>query len=361
MDKDGAPVSATYKLVNGSETFSSPINASNSLFSDRVAVLFAENTKVVSQDIVTVHLGTQQLIISPTDTQYNPITVTISVSAPDTLGTANNEYDLLVIENANQRGLPPQLIKSIIAQESTNKFNPTAYRYEPKTSDLKVFQNAALLNDARYRSFVFRQTRNDMAFSASSPRSIYKVNFNGKILQNIPDNYETTVKTNQFTPLMARNIFENNNSIQNWFIPINLYEMDEQFKEIALELEYQKYKFIAQTVIASSYGLMQLMYSTAVNDCNFKEVNGTGKNPIQLFDPAININCGSLHFLKKYKKINGGIVVTDFSSFESNLRSALASYNGGKRQKDNPDDGGDNYHSKVWKLLQKFSPIVNPN
>jgi hypothetical protein len=58
---------------------------------------------------------------------------------------------------------------------------------------------------------------------------------------------------------------------------------------------------VAQTRASSSYGLMQILYTTAVENCESLEFNGAGvnlDNPDELYRPDLNIFCG-VSYLKK--------------------------------------------------------------
>ena len=78
------------------------------------------------------HLGTQQLTITPNDTSaIPPVTITLSVEKPNSLGSLplHHELDSALYELADDTGIPPQMIKGQIGHESG--FNPYAWRYEP--------------------------------------------------------------------------------------------------------------------------------------------------------------------------------------------------------------------------------------
>ncbi len=102
--------------------------------------------------------------------------------------------------------------------------------------------------------------------------------------------------------------------------------------------------------VSSSYGLMQVMYTTAIE-------TGFAGQPWELFDPAINLALGCAYFAKllasaraKYRGpagADGELVI---------LRSALASYNGGARGND-PDDQVDRNHAYADAVLERRDRI----
>ncbi len=84
-----------------------------------------------------VHLGTQELTITPNDTRKPPVKLTISVEMPASLGSTQSQVDALLYPLADATGVPPQMIKGQIAQEAN--FNPMAWRYEPLNGEVGDF------------------------------------------------------------------------------------------------------------------------------------------------------------------------------------------------------------------------------
>lgn len=360
IDVDGKGVEAKFQVVNGSQSMPSSLEKGKTLFFERVAILFTGNVFTLKQDIMPVHLGFQELRITPFDTKKYPssITVVLSVGRPVKLGSKNNSFDQLIIDFAHERGLPPQLIKAQIAQESTEKFDQYAFRYEALTWDLKRFSSSMepLADAIRFKDFKLINSLNTNLVPKLFPRKIYKVPFKG-ILSNIPDNYETDVNPGSYTPLLARDIVASNNQVENW-ITSNIPELDADgvFADFVIKTNFD---FVSQTILASSYGLMQLMYPTAVDCCKYKDKIGIGLDPIGLLDPSINVSCGTLYFVNRFIAVNSfqqGVNVPTFSDYKSGLRNALESYNGGKR---NPQkDGEKNYNSNVWNRVFNYWPTA---
>lgn len=96
---------------------------------------------------------------------------------------------------------------------------------------------------------------------------------------------------------------------------------------------YDKYNFVAQTLIASSYGLMQIMYPTAVKTMNYQQ-NGVGLNPLNLFRPATNVTLGVGYLANQFKKVNGLSQLSQnyhfLSEYEQALMRSSAAYNAGR-------------------------------
>ena len=80
------------------------------------------------------HLGTEQLTITPKQpkgqsTPLKPIKIKLSVARPASLGTKFNKLDKGLETLASDTGVPPQMIKGQVRQESD--FKAMAWRYEP--------------------------------------------------------------------------------------------------------------------------------------------------------------------------------------------------------------------------------------
>jgi hypothetical protein len=78
--------------------------------------------------------------------------------------------------------------------------------------------------------------------------------------------------------------------------------------------------FVAQTTIASSYGMAQLLWSTAVRPMNWNQ--GNGGNPHVLFYLNVDLNLATGYLRRKYNENTTGAWNIDW-------RNALARYNGG--------------------------------
>jgi soluble lytic murein transglycosylase-like protein len=102
--------------------------------------------------------------------------------------------------------------------------------------------------------------------------------------------------------------------------------------------------------VASSYGLMQVMFTTAI-ECGF-----TGQ-PWELFDPAIALDLGCIYLkkliLRASAKWRGA---TDDAADLTILRSALAAYNGGWLGNE-PDNLPDRNHEYADAVLERRDGI----
>ena len=308
--------------------------------------------------MITVHLGHQKIKIIPEDTKIRPFTIILNSVRPEKIGTSNNTYDELIISRAHQVGIPPQFIKGQVEHESGGGFNATAYRYEPITVDLNLIQPQLITTDAysydfnkkyfnqsrkRYGKYLFRPNdRISVDNYLIDQRSLYQVMYKGA-LANIPLDYETTSRLNRYTPLLIKDIFFANSSA-NWPYPKTNFDGT-----------------IAQTIIASSYGLMQLLYTTAVEN-GLKE-NGVGLSPTILFNPSENLKYGAKYLVKCIITVNNSQeeVVDpekDIAEFLLYFGLGHSGYNRGLKQDViSSRDFGLNYRRDVLTRIKKYEIV----
>jgi soluble lytic murein transglycosylase-like protein len=225
--------------------------------------------------------------------------VIIDVKPPLELGTTHNEFDSLIIQMANQYGMPPQLIKAQIQQESSSKFDPNAYRYEPHFDWAYISIGAYgkyLLETAPYSNYRLATPAGDLYNNGHSALA------KGTLLSDAditPRNLYSLIDTNKDGFYSAWEII-NANPKQN-------------FAEPPSDID-----FVAQTTISSSYGLMQIMWPTAlVMGWNHKQ----GGSPHLLFDPATNLDIAVGYDDSLFKDLDTG-------RWDADWDCALARYNG---------------------------------
>ena len=120
---------------------------------------------------------------------------------------------------------------------------------------------------------------------------------------------------------------------QNWLINLRNRRIRNELNQNPDALD-----FTAQTTIASSYGLLQILYSTAIAPMQWPGVNGA-RNPRFLFDTPSNVTngggslvLGSGYLADKFIDLNSAALVVnpDFASqeeLEREFRRALNRYN----------------------------------
>ncbi|MDQ3282375.1 MAG: hypothetical protein M3Q69_13320, partial [Acidobacteriota bacterium] len=122
------------------------------LFPGTVTFGYSEKLPELVKLFQTLHYGTAFIQVKPRDILVTdaPHVITVSVYEPPTLGpvgpvahrrsVANNtKYDKRLAKLAHNSGIPPQYIKGQIEQETADTdakyFNPKSWRYEPITVD----------------------------------------------------------------------------------------------------------------------------------------------------------------------------------------------------------------------------------
>jgi hypothetical protein len=170
--------------------------------------------------------------------------------------------------------------------------------------------------------------------------------------------------------ISAQQIFEANDTIlapdptgcvsQNW-----LLNLDNRVIRNKLRQDPNALNFTAQTTIASSYGLLQVLYSTAISPMQWEGVNGK-QNPSLLFDAPSNVSSGGgslvlgTGYLRRVFSTANPMVLVDSPDFvnqgalERAFRRAFNYYNGTRKEK-----GLENgiYGVRVLEFSKGFLPV----
>ena len=116
-----------------------------------------------------------------------------------------------------------------------------------------------------------------------------------------------------------------------------------------------KETYIAQTVIASSYGLMQTLYETAVRTMKWKEGVGreAERHPSLLFEADESLDLGvGYDALQMTKVINGQSKnYASIDNYMADLRTAIGAYNSGKI-----DKPIEKYSNNVFNFAKNYEP-----
>lgn len=247
-----------------------------------------------------VHIGSQVLVVKPSGSSFPTQQLSVSVYQPLMLGSShhtvvyNNEsfnLDGQIVKWANRRGIPPQIIKGLMTQE-TGTFSPMTWRYEPLTTDWPGFEldghdDRSLDKYDPYRiEFDEDNThygRGVMLIDAEDvhPRAVF-------LLDKAAGTY---ILPDGLQDVKASNIVLQNDFWQHW---VKNYTSDKVVQGI-LKTDAGKLSLLnwnAQTTLASSYGLMQVLFEESfVTDYKGIGVKGSHR-PFYLFDLATNIALG---------------------------------------------------------------------
>ncbi|MGA9751812.1 MAG: hypothetical protein WBS54_08490, partial [Acidobacteriota bacterium] len=288
------------------------------------------------------------------DGQSAHITLAISITAPDGLlsgpGPVNTAYDGLIVSYADKYGIPPQYIKRQVWQESGQTYNPATYRYEPLSWDIGtrggvgadfggIWQwSSSQWEEQGMDSYEFPTgggfTSADMGlrdkfhFIASFDPSVQP--------PSLPYTCGQYDASNDYTEKLV-DLFQAEDGWRPNSYPHQIYNAPGQdtvkgpcggvrmnwslWAGVTMAYYANQYycggttlwgqacgwrqqSFIAwfcnhpdtpaQSAIAASYGLLQLMYYKAVIDLHWNQQLGPEtRDPASLFDPAVSLDLGT--------------------------------------------------------------------
>lgn len=294
---------------------------------------------------LAVHLGTQTVNVLSTTTTLAPITLTVEVVSPTNLGTTLNEYDHYFSMVAHNTGVPPQYVKGQAVQEKGGrKFKELNWRYEPCGTDYDSVSRGARLaftntNYARFRLddqigvTLIPGTADDL-----DPRNEFFV----KRVNPLTGQTEDHRLTDDDRQITARAIWDDNDTItgnghirQNWSVSCGDDKLDAIQNDDPDVLD-----FVAQTVLASSYGFQQVMWEEALKSKYWEGVAETtgsettySKAPKYLFERSEYVNKGGGSVQLGLNKIVDSWTRSSSSSyeniakFEAPLNKAFRLYN----------------------------------
>jgi len=301
-----------------------------------------------------MHLGTQNVVITPDDGAIPRATVTVKVVKPAALGTthqtvsdgtASFNLDTKIVEWADKRGIPPQLIKGIIDRESASLFTPREWRYEPLTTDWDNFAppcpalglGSSVCHNERARE---RYVPYRMEYDASHPRGVLLI-----------DSQDVHPRSFFFSDFMNKvrfadsqqlvsvyEIVSENESWQNW---IKILGNQKKKALLGASQIQSTLSWPANTTLASSYGLMQVLFEESFENYGYAGIQGQ-RRPYYLFDVPANVAAGggsvpvgSGHYVFKYRWENGFNDKQEFApaydtpaALDDDYQNGLMGYNG---------------------------------
>lgn len=283
-DIDGVtlvPIPVDFTL--GPSFVNAGVNAT-SLYQGTAAAL--ENTSSSTElHFLGVHTGNLQVQLTPADHSGPAVSVLLVIVEPNSLGSTHSEVDRIISRNAHANGIPPQYIKAQMEGES-NFRQDTSWRYEPLTVDfgygISVGNPPSIANT--YSSFALGATR--ATSSASLVDADIAPRGQGPYALQVRDAQTRALRTIQLNDAnpTARALVDINDAVQNWTAPGNasahLRDLYAQHPE--------RFEFVAQTPVASSWGLMHVLYPTArgmLHDLGLPE----DRNPSFLLDDVTDV------------------------------------------------------------------------
>jgi len=325
--------------------------APGGLFPAKVVLEYNRDQAATQKPFQAVHRGTVLLTVVPNDPQIQLVQVQIKAYQPAHLSGDNNELDAAIFKLAHRHGILPQFYKAHFAREG--EFAATAWRYEPlnlRTGDLNIsrgdnlraavdvdqpygFYNLPTIGD-RYTVVNFlpcpdpdkripdedcpgldegsRFLQQDMDAVVGIQK--YKVQIperdpeTGELVLD-PETKLTRIRLLRADDryVSARDIYRFNDHVYHW----SRYVRNKK----VLAARVGQLDFTAQLTLAASYGLMQVMYVTAIQE----GWSGTdeGQNPSFLLDTPENLLAGggslepgSRYLARLYKARNGDVAAS---------------------------------------------------
>lgn len=226
--------------------------------------------------------------------------IEVHVLKADSLGAYGyrTDYDSLIAWWANVYAVPVSLFKSQVNKESAG-FRTNAFRYEPCNVDKPQLESPGTIKSTPYNHY-------NLMIPASWLNGPYRRG--DKLVA------DDTVRCTQLyggAPALDKLNQDGCISAGEYIT----YRPTENWGNCTSSGDW-----IAQTTVASSYGLSQIMYTTAVQPGKWN--GGNGGNPSRLFDPSLSLQLGARYLRKCFDKDTSG-------AWDSRWRKALARYNSG--------------------------------
>ena len=284
----------------------------------------------------------------------NPVTFKTEKESTVKLGIEYNKFDPEIVLIANTYSIPVDLLKSIIHQEalkSHGEFEPRSYRYEAHIDHdwYSRFSSKKPLDPKLRDNYGWRGMGNypEKDFTIGGKNIVGETINHG--LQ-VPNDYLTWSKYTAGGLLIITDKDGNKNDItaaelvcnnpkQNWLS----YIKKGRFTDAELDCKNSKsiWNFTAQLVLASSYGLGQTLYETAVNR-GFDDRTYKGQNPARpvtdLFIPEVSLDLSAKHLAQAYKKFKDknmsenekwGIALEEYNRDPVYIKTVLDRWNNG--------------------------------
>ncbi|MDG0817957.1 hypothetical protein [Bdellovibrio svalbardensis] len=381
LKADGTIIPAKF-VLNGNLNFITAIDTEKSLYPNHLGLLFNAGLVTENQQWVSLHMGSENLKIVAEDQSGTEFNLALNVVSPAQFG-GNSNYDQSIIKYAHQFGIPPQMLKATIDHETGGTFDPLSFRYEPLKDLTLLGASIGAKNRVLFGDLLIKDLSPTVLRAPSSvyPRSIYGVFYKSKnLVQNLGNDFEIVEKRNA---LCSDLLFYNNDggfgfSRQNW-IPSavansaikvvsqgGVLGQGNQTSGSGKANPYtDDYNFTAQTIVASSYGLMHVVHYYMVADFKFVNASGVAIDPTDraagLFNPDVNIKFGALKFGSAFTSINSPLQISsvgNFNEFSVLLRKASQKYNGINSKLAAARILPMSYNSNVWSKWDKYLPVA---
>jgi hypothetical protein len=304
-----------------------------------------------------VHLGTVSIAIAPRDVSIPAGTLTVVVETPDRLGESHPDVDEAIVAAAHRSGIPPQFLKAHAAQESTSRFDRTAYRYEPIGPFVGDLLAVSRENDFRvakpYDGYRLATAADSLDAALDQGALMIDADRDVRSLFFIGCKSDGTG---------GRAILPADTLVSAWeIVRCNDARLRMNWQRVAGRAGAARVKalqddpFTAQTGLAASFGLLQMTYVTAIDEMKWAGDDDQKKNPSLLFDTDENLarHGGSLYVgaekvCRDFTNVTGATVIDTPALLLEKFSAAWQRYNRRKRT----------YAAEIVLKIPLFPPVA---
>jgi hypothetical protein len=372
-DQAPEPVESTFFLGDDVQLEGATDLAPRALFPAKVVLEYKRGEAATQKFLQAVHRGMVVLTVVPNDSEIPPVQVQVKVYQPTHLAGDNHDFDEAIFKLAHRHGILPQFYKAHFAREG--EFAATAWRYEPlnlETGDLNISRGDNLrAAEDEDRPYGFYRLPNigdrytvinvepcpdpdlripdpdcpgleeGTGFLPEDMNAVVGIEkFKIQIPERDAETGELIIDEETGLPkvrllraddryVSARDIYRFNDAIYHW----SRYAGD----STELAARVRQLDFTAQLTLAASYGLMQVMYVTAIQE----GWTGTpeGQNPSFLLDTPENLLAGggslepgSGFLTRRYRNMNGDVTASSpnfsgYAALQKTFRRTYQAYN----------------------------------
>lgn len=231
--------------------------------------------------------------------------VEIIVNPPVRLGNSENGFDYHVIKWANHWGMPAQFVKALIWKESG--FNLNSFRYE-MAFDANYITNKRFFEIARYAPFAVADSGR-----TGSPKGYTQQGDSipqGILVDSMHSDPYSILRHNVLSPQVEVRDIDSNRRIS-----------AEELDLLNDRYSYSETDFVAQIVLASSFGSMQPLLISLTDYVGFGM-----RSPLILFNQEDGIAWGTKMLWHIYWRSNS---INSEYSYDTKLKTLAGKYNGG--------------------------------
>jgi hypothetical protein len=371
LQPDGSRIAvpASFTLAP-TATFSNTLGP-DPMFPNNVAFAFLPQTSTSGMMFQATHEGNQNLTIHPADASLDVVTLKLVVDPPQSLGSTHNNFDAGIISVADSTGVPPQMIKGQVAAEG--RFNPFTFRYEPlnlTVGDLGVSRGGNLRAQNPFANFRLPTIGDFLNPGGCNPFPDVNLGIpdsgcpglaiGGSFSQHEMDvitgpNQDFHLRTWQRDAQTGQLILNNHQRVSRqlasgdrYVSALDVFQASDRifhFTSFAPAPRANQLTFTGEFPLAGSYGLLQMMYVTAINESRWQGSNpacdgATDRlDPTGLYDTTCNLQNGGGSLGLGTQKVKNAFInlftptpnVQTPASFSNALAGAYQLYNRAKR------------------------------